>query len=203
MSEVPAQPAPDHPPKKPRPLHRLAKPQPKPQPKPALPEPGVGSGSATGFVSMLAHRQFEAPASLEAAARRSRDQLRMAREVQPKPPQPPAPPKITVPRWYPAAAFGAITLAALLTVIGAWAIGALAYMHRATPILAARDVHYPLITWSLDIGTMGGYTPASRMMAWSMLACLPIAVLLLIMATLLRRQIAAARQSILTPSSPK
>jgi apolipoprotein N-acyltransferase len=49
-------------------------------------------------------------------------------------------------------------------------------------------VHYPLITWRLDIGTMGGYTPASRVMAWGMLLCLPVAVLLVVMARMLRQR---------------
>src|SRR5512134_923993 len=68
---------------------RMAKPQPKPRHgvRPPEPESTIGSGSATGFVSMLAKRQFDADALSatpgDEAARRGR--LQMAREVPVRP----------------------------------------------------------------------------------------------------------------------
>jgi len=80
-----------------------------------------------------------------------------------------------------------IALAALLLAIGCWAAGAVMYMKNVTPQFA-EEVHYPLIAWSLDVGNMGGYTQGSQMMAWSMLACLPVALGLLVMAEMVRRR---------------
>ena len=188
MSDLPPKPTPHDPP----PLQRLPKPHPIPAARPTPPEPAAGSGSATGFVSMLARQQF--PESLESVARRSKDQLRMAREIQPvpSPDAPAAPTTGRVPHWYGPAAAAAATLAAVLTLIGIWAVGALIYMHQVSP-LSARQVRYPFVRWSLDAGPMGGYTPTSRMMAGAMLLCIPVAALLVLMAILLRRQIAAAK----------
>ena len=172
-----------------------ATPQPKPQHGgvPAESEDAVGSGSATGFVSMLAKRQFDADALAatpgDEAARR--DRLQMAREVTPPaaaPAEPAAAPlPAAVPGWYKVALPVSLILAALLLGIGIWAIGALIYMHNVMP-LAPRDVHYPLISWRLEIGTMGGYTAASHFMAWAMLLCVPVAVLLVVMAWMLRQR---------------
>jgi pyruvate/2-oxoglutarate dehydrogenase complex dihydrolipoamide acyltransferase (E2) component len=176
-------------------------PQPKPQhgTVPEDSEAAVGSGSATGFVSMLAKRQFDADALAatpgDEAARR--DRLHMAREVMPPAAAPatapdpaaaPAAPAVPAePGWYKAAFPAALILAVLLVGIGIWAIGALVYMHSVAPI-SPREVHYPLISWRLNIGNMGGYTPASRFMAWAMLLCFPVAVLLVVMARLLRQR---------------
>jgi hypothetical protein len=175
---------------------------PQPQPRnggePPEPEALPGSGSATGFVSMLAKRQFDidalAATPSDEAARRER--LHMAREITPGGGQPATDesetttpgPGADTPRWYAIAVPISRVLALLLLVIGAWAVGALIYMHQVSP-LAAKDVHYPLIAWRFDVGPLGGYTPASRFMAWTMLLCLPVAALLLVMASLLRQRI--------------
>ena len=162
-------------------------------------EDAVGSGSATGFVSMLAKQAFDADALAatpgDEAARR--DRLHMAREVLPAEVGPAAAPLaaptaaeaagLAAPGWYRVAMPVALILAVVLLGIGIWAIGALVYMHNVSPI-SAREVHYPLITWRLEIGNMGGYTAASRVMAWAMLLCLPVAVLLVVMARMLRQR---------------
>jgi hypothetical protein len=149
-----------------------------------------GSGSATGFVSMLARRQFEADqlsalGGLEGeASRREKSSTRevpMAREV----PVARELPDDPVPRWYRWTWPVAVLLALVLLAIGGWGIGALLYMNRVAP-LAPSDVHYPLISWKLDIGEYGGYTPASRGMAWGMLVCLPVAAALLILGWIMR-----------------
>jgi hypothetical protein len=147
---------------------------------------------------MLAKRQFDGDALAAASdARRSKEQLHMAREIQPTAPAPPAAPTplpqpTPIPGWYRAAFPMALVLAVLLLCIGIWAVGALIYMHKVEP-LSARQVHYPLIAWSLNAGPQGGYTAASRNMAWAMLLCLPVAVMLVLMAVMLRRRIVAAR----------
>jgi hypothetical protein len=177
-----------------------AVPQPRPRHGGAPPEPESlpGSGSATGFVSMLAKRQFDADALAatpgDEAARRER--LHMAREVFPKSPNNPGNspgiPETPLPRWYAIASPLSLVLAAVLLVIGIWAVGAIIYMHQVAP-LAAKDVHYPLLAWRFDLGPMGGYTAASRFMAWTMLLCLPVAGMLLVMAHLLRQREGTAK----------
>ena len=78
-------------------------------------------------------------------------------------------------------------LAVVLLAIGCWAGGAMMYMAQVTP-MEPEEVHYPLIAWSLDVGTIGGYTQASRLMAQSMLAGFPVGLGLLVMAEMLRRR---------------
>ena len=80
-----------------------------------------------------------------------------------------------------------LALSAVLLAIGCWAGGAVAYMENVTPQFP-EEVHYPLIAWSLDVGTMGGYTQGSRIMAWAMLACLPVAFGLMVLAETVRRR---------------
>ncbi len=170
-----------------------------------------GAGTAPGFVGMLAKRQLDggpAGGGIEGeAARRSRYPLRMAREVVPPlgieqpavaamaenkpvemPPETPA-----VRWWYKVAIPAAWLLTVVLLAIGAWAVGALIYMARhngnsTPPIMVPADVHYPLIAWRLNAGPLGDYTAASRMMAWMMLLCLPVAGLLVMVAGMLRRR---------------
>src|SRR4051812_14546115 len=128
------------------PLHRLAKPQPKPLGMPVADEPG--SGSATGFVSTLAaKRTFDSSDTLSELARRSKEQLQMAREIPPARAKVVAPRRVAVPTWYRVALPVSLILAVMLVGIGVWAVGALVYMKQVMPI-AARDVHYPLIVWS-------------------------------------------------------
>ncbi len=81
-------------------------------------------------------------------------------------------------------------LAGVLLAIGMWAVGAVMYMANVMP-MEAEDVRYPLITWSIEVGTMGGYTQTSRMMAYAMLACVPVALGLLVVAEALRRKTGA------------
>jgi hypothetical protein len=206
MSNSPPSPSPEPPPARP------AKPQPKPQhgTRPPDPETAAGSGSATGFVGMLAKRQFDADVLsatfADEAARRQR--LHMAREITPPntsstpsatpsgtPSIPPAPTSDPLP--VPAATSTpsplslwprltpplSIVLAILLLIIGIWAIGALFYMSFDTPT-HPRDVHYPLISWRLG----AGYTRPSRIMAWAMLFCLPLSALLILLARMLRQR---------------
>ncbi len=164
---------------------RAPKPQPKPRhgARPPESEAAVGSGSATGFVSMLAKRQFDADVLAatpgDEAARR--DRLQMAREVAPEAaPKPAAPAVPAVPGWYKVAFWMSLVLAVLLLGIGVWAMGALVYMLNVAPMMP-QEVHYPLISWRY-----GGYTGASRFMAWVMLLCVPVAGLLVVMAGMLR-----------------
>jgi hypothetical protein len=78
-------------------------------------------------------------------------------------------------------------LGGVLLVIGLWAAGALVYMGVTRPE-SAEAVHYPLVRWSLDVGDMGGYTNGSRVMAWSMLACLPVGLAFVGMGLYVRRR---------------
>ena len=62
-------------------------------------------------------------------------------------------------------------------------------MHNVSPA-APHDVHYPLIRWTLPTGSaVGTYTQASRIMAWSMLLCFPVALMLVIMSRMIRRRV--------------
>ncbi|HVT80274.1 MAG TPA: hypothetical protein VHM90_06410 [Phycisphaerae bacterium] len=206
---------------------RMARPQPKAAGDPqedAAEESGVGSGSATGFVGMLAKRQLDGDSvagvevtGLEGeAARRARYPLQMAKEVVP-PVGIEVPPAATgigeggaaargqggvrgagsaggAPWLYRLALPVSWALAMILVVIGAWAVGALVYMqqHNAQshpPIMVPKDVHYPLIAWRFDAGPLGDYTPASKLMARAMMLCLPVAVLLVVVAGMVRKRV--------------
>lgn len=171
------------------------KPQPRPRHggPPSDAEAFPGSGSATGFVSMLAKRQFDpdalAATASDEAARRER--LHVARVIdpanEPKGAIARAAAEAEGPRWHKIALPVAVAMAVLLVAIGIWAVGALIYMHNVSP-KAPKDVHYPLIAWGLEAGPMGDYTPASQFMAWMMLLCLPVAAMLIVMAYLLRQK---------------
>jgi hypothetical protein len=76
---------------------------------------------------------------------------------------------------------------ALLLAIGGWALGAVVYMHKVDPI-APEDVRYPLLRWSDDVGTSGGYSTDSRIIPVAMLGALPLAFLLLLILIYLRKQ---------------
>jgi hypothetical protein len=78
-----------------------------------------------------------------------------------------------------------ITILLLLT-IGGWALGAVIYEHSVDPI-APEDIRYPLLRWSDDVGTSGGYSPESRMMPLAMLGAFPLAILLLLILLYLRK----------------
>ena len=78
-----------------------------------------------------------------------------------------------------------IGLALLLLVIGSWAVGALMYMRNYQP-LSPRDVAYPFISWHIDLRTGGNYARSSVAMAWSMLLCIPVGMILLWMGWRLR-----------------
>ncbi len=199
-SSSPTPPRGSNPPEKTAPRPALPQPKPLHGPRPPDAEGAIGSGSATGFVSMLAKRQFDADvlsATLaDEAARRER--LAMAREVTPPGPAtpPPAAPLASptaalaaLPRWYRLAHPVALVLTAMLLLIGVWAIGALLYMHFVIPS-APHQVHYPLIAWRWDAAPAGSYTRASRAMAWAMLLCLPLAALLVALANQLRERAA-------------
>jgi hypothetical protein len=106
-----------------------------------------------------------------------------------------APVRRTLPRWYRVAAPLLFVLGGILMVIGLWAVGAMLYMNRITP-MGPEDVKYPLLRWSDDVGTSGGYAPESRTMALAMLVCIPLAMLMAGMVVLLRRQMRPARTAI-------
>ena len=84
--------------------------------------------------------------------------------------------------------------ACVLLGIGGWACGAVIYMQRVTP-MAPEDVQYPLLRWSDEVGTSGGYSPESRMMAMAMLGCIPLAVIMVVMGIMLRRQLRGPKKS--------
>ncbi|MGN6369441.1 MAG: hypothetical protein ACTHN5_14375 [Phycisphaerae bacterium] len=79
-----------------------------------------------------------------------------------------------------------ITIVALLS-IGGWAVGAEIYMHKVDPI-APEDIRYPLLHWSDDVGTSGGYSMDSQLVPLAMLGAFPLAILLLLILVYLRRQ---------------
>lgn len=182
--------------------NRMARPQPKAQGEPIdlREESGVGSGSATGFVGMLAKRQLDGEAStaggIEAESeRRARYPLQMAREIpaQAAPSDAPPAPVPSIPWWYRAAVPAAWLMAILLLAIGLWAVGALIYMHlhsaqSASPIMVPTDVRYPLLSWRPNAGPLGDFTATSRMMARTMLLCVPVSFLLMLVAVMLRRR---------------
>ena len=190
-------------------LKRLARPQPKAvgEPLPPVPEHSGGSGSATGFVGTLGKRPGEPlPGDSMAGTPgvKPANTLRMAREVRPKRALSPLeqiakdaakdeeadlPEEILPPAPQRSAAMPYLMmgLAAVLLVIGAWAVGALMYMHNSQPI-SPRDVTYPFLTWHIDPRTGGAYTSASVAMAWSMLVCLPVATLLMVFGWTMRRR---------------
>lgn len=193
-------------------LERMGKPQPKPvgavpqSSSPPLPEHtmAVGSGSATGFVGTLARDALAAgelpgpPAAEQAGPERSvRMHLPMAREIRPmRPAHPPAPaappPRAADSSARPPASsrIGAALMAVfavVLAAIGFWAAGALIYMARIRPMSPA-DVHYPLLSWTYDLGAVGDYTAATRMVAWTMLICLPVAAVMLVLAIRIGRK---------------
>jgi hypothetical protein len=182
---------------------RMARPQPKAPGEPieSAEESGVGSGSATGFVGMLAKRQLDGEGStaggLEGESeRRSRYPLQMAREIPPQgeaPPVPPTAPAAPASWWYRASVPAAWVMAILLLGIGTWAVGALIYMHQhspqsASPIMVPTDVRYPLLAWRFNAGPLGDFTATSRMMARTMLLCVPVSFLLMAVAVMLRRR---------------
>jgi hypothetical protein len=200
-------------------LHSPAKPQPKPNEVPPPPADVIPE-SASGFVGMLAKGQFggegggEAPSATlppgglggaGGAAAGAGYSLRMAREI-PPPAATVAAPRETAPVAVEAPVAAAprsgqrvapqlaIVVACLLLPIGLWAVGAIVYMNAVLPApVSPEDVHYPLIRWSLDVGNLGGYTAGSRLVAWTMMLCLPVGGALLALSRMLGRPTSARR----------
>jgi hypothetical protein len=127
----------------------------------------------------------------QAGSIKSKHGLGVAREIMPNPPAPggareqaaavaaprkPGPPRKTGPYniQLPLVAF----VAMLLFLIGIWALGAVIYMNAGEQPREPADVGYPLIHWSFSSGEGGDWTQGSRIVAWSMLACLPLALIL-------------------------
>jgi hypothetical protein len=144
---------------------------------------------------MLAKRQLDndSLAATPGDARRARENLPMAREVRPPAEEnassAPAKSQARIPLWHRFMFVLTWGLALSLVGVGTWAVGALLYMHNVSPI-APHDVHYPMIRWKLEGGgSVGGYTQASRIMAWSMLLCFPVAIMLVIMSRMIRRRV--------------
>ncbi len=89
----------------------------------------------------------------------------------------------------------------MLVAIGVWALGAVIYMHNVDPI-APEDIRYPLLRWSDDVGTSGGYSPESRIMPLAMLGAFPLAILLLLILIYLRKRRSVIAASNVPPASP-
>ena len=89
----------------------------------------------------------------------------------------------------------------LLLTIGGWGLGAVVYMHSVDPI-APEDVRYPLLRWSDDVGTSGGYSTESRIMPLAMLGAFPLAALLLLILIYLRKQQRVMAASTTAPTPP-
>ena len=173
----------------------------KPQPKPAGAVPpsteppertgAAGSGSATGFVGTLAQDALDAAegGNPSGETRAGRLNLPMAREIRPRPLTPadiPGPSKAATEEVEPPergvgrgmAVMLLLSLAVAMVVVGGWAAGALVYMMRVTPA-GPSEVRYPYVSWSYDAGPGGGYSPAARTAAWTLLSCLPVAGVLI------------------------
>lgn len=183
-------------------LQKLAKPQPRAaEPGTARPtEPQVGSGSATGFVGMLARPTGVSNSS--GGSTLGGYALPMAREVAHETPgntgkvisktttDKDLAPRPALPRGYRIALVPMVVLALLLALIGMWAIGALAYIAQVTPA-APTDIHYPLLVWGVEEGTYAG---SSRMTAWLMLACLPVSAVMLLIARIMQKKLRVTRR---------
>jgi hypothetical protein len=89
-----------------------------------------------------------------------------------------------VPSWWKGALPVMFTLTGLLTLIGLWAVGAIIAM-------AANFQNYPLIEFNADDGV---FTSGSKMMAGAMVAALPIALIIGILALMMSRQIRRAER---------
>jgi hypothetical protein len=100
--------------------------------------------------------------------------------------------KEIAPRWYRVVVPLLFALGGVLMVIGLWAAGAMMYMRTVTPT-AAEDVKYPLLQWSDEAGSAGGYSHESQVMAMTMLACIPLAMVMGAIVIVLRRQIRVAK----------
>ena len=172
-------------------LKRLARPQPKAfdAPPAPLPELSLGSGSATGFVGTLARpgpgdsRSGTKVGDSAGTVSGSAELIQMAREINlPRPASPIAhlePPRpAAAPGGYRVLAVLMMLLGVVLLGIGGWAAGAVIYMHNVTP-MSPREIAYPLLAWNSDLQVTGAYARVSVIMAWAMLACLPVGVLLL------------------------
>ena len=180
-----------------RAVERMGKPQPKaagPASQPVGEAPGrpTASGSATGFVGTLAQDALDAAEGKNASGetRMGRPNLPMAREIKPQPKSPgvvqPAPSKASEGKPASTGEMGIagglmLLLAGVPAVIGGWAAGALWYMARVTPA-APSQVQYPFVSWNYDAGPGGGYTAVTRTIAWTLLICLPVAVMLVVIA---------------------
>jgi hypothetical protein len=191
-------------------LKRMARPQPKPFDAPGTGGTGgaggaggagtsqdmpLSAGSATGFVGSLAKPAGEPlPGDSMAGAK---PPIEMAKEVVPRRPasplaaiakaaeevkavQPAGDSPVNVPRGSAGMAYAMMVIAVVLLIIGSWAVGALMYMRSFQP-LSPRDVAYPLISWQIDMEKGGSYARTSVAMAWAMLLCLPVSVILLVM----------------------
>ena len=94
-----------------------------------------------------------------------------------------------VPAWYPIAVPVMFTMCSILTMISFWALGAVIYMMTAHPDAVSR---YPLISWDEYLGDNGGFTTGSKLMAGVMLVCLPVGIILAVMAIIMQRQVRKA-----------
>jgi len=97
------------------------------------------------------------------------------------------------PRWYRVVTPLLFALGGVLMVIGLWAVGAMMYMKTVTPV-AAEDVKYPLLQWSDEAGSAGGYSHESQVIAMAMLACIPLAAVMGAIVIVLQRQIRVAKR---------
>lgn len=94
-----------------------------------------------------------------------------------------------VPSWYNAAIPIMFTLSAILLFIGLWAVGAvISIMGKMTG--------FPLVRWYIDPNTAENSVQfASAFMAYSMVMCLPIAVVLVVMAIIMGQKVKQAEEA--------
>jgi hypothetical protein len=173
-------------------------PMPQDDPSPTRPVNPSQSSRPTPQPSSEAHA---APASPRAAGT---DEIRMAREITRPAAVSPARPGSRpgargrkIPGWYHVAVPIMFTVSSLLMIIGFWAVGAI------IAIIAGFD-GYPLLSHAVD---SGGYpitddaghpllSSMSKVMAFTMLIALPVAISLVVMAIIMQRQVSkAARKS--------
>ena len=173
---------------------------------------GTPSPAASGFVGMLAEQgknaQLDASQTATSAANggdAAADKIHIAKEIGTvPPPHAPAAGQAAgggmgggvrtvrkgrpAPGWYHAAVPVMYTLGALLILIGLWAVGALIFMAVKEPD-EMRPVYWLLATdQNLEDGAFH-YTKGSWMMAWTMLLCLPVSLVLGMMAGIMQRMI--------------
>ncbi|MEI7766206.1 MAG: hypothetical protein WCJ97_02075 [Phycisphaerae bacterium] len=125
----------------------------------------------------------------EVPVRRSTRAPARGRESERERPQRRSARAVKVPSWYNAAIPIMFTLSAILLFIGLWAVGAvISIMGKMTG--------FPLVRWYVDPQTAENSVQfASAFMAYSMIMCLPIAVVLVVMAIIMGQKVKQAEEA--------